>query len=78
MKYSKSVFTDILEKLTEHSAALDKGKASHNDFIELQNLEARIIRAYNDNRFDPVSYRSLRGIAESLHHYYRLSLGLDR
>lgn len=78
MKYEKSVFTEILEKLAEHSAALDKGEASHNDFIDFQNLEARIIRAYNDNRFDPVSYRSLRGIAESLHRDYRLSLGLDR
>ena len=55
----KSVFTELLQILGAYSEKVDNETFSDNDYIEYQNLEARIINAYKNGYFHNREYRAL-------------------
>ena len=72
-----SVFSEHLATLLKHSLKLDGGTGTDTDFLELQNLEARIIRAYNTGYYRGEAAQALTAIAGQLHKEYRQALRLD-
>ena len=55
----KSVFTELLQILGDYSEKVDNAAFSDNDYIDYQNLEARIINAYKNGYFHNREYRAL-------------------
>ena len=73
-----SVFSELLAKLLKHSLRLDGPNVTGEDFIELQKLEAHIIKAHQTGYFTGSAAAALSSIAAELHQEYRTALKLDR
>lgn len=72
-----SVFSDHLAELLKHSLALDAAAGTNDDFVELQQLEARIVKAPQTGYYSAAESRALSTIAAKLHAEYRTALKLD-
>ena len=73
----KSVFTELLQILGDYSEKVDNETFSDNDYIEYQNLEARIINAYKNGYFHNREYRALTSAFLFIKEWARDVLGLD-
>lgn len=70
-----SVFSEYLAELLKHSLILDTGQPDQ--FIRLQHLEDRILKAHIDGRITGEETQALHTIARKLHRDYRTALHLD-
>ncbi len=75
--YGLSVFTDILKELCEYSEKVDTGTATHEDFGNLQKLQPRIIKAYQEGRFHRPEYTALMNTYFRNMEEYRQALGYN-
>lgn len=73
----KSVFTELLQILGDYSEKVDNETFSDNDYIEYQNLEARIINAYKNGYFHNREYRALTSAYYYIKEGARVVLNLD-
>ena len=73
----KSVFTELLQILGDYSEKVDNETFSDNDYIEYQNLEARIINAYKNGYFHNREYRALTSAYYYIKEGARAVLNLD-
>lgn len=72
-----SVFTEYLQQLAGYSEKVDTGAFTHDDFIEYQRIEPRIVKAYKDGRFHDREYRALIAVYQYVKEGARIILGLD-
>ena len=72
-----TVFTELLQELAEYSARVDTGEITHDDFVELQRIEPRIIRGRQDHRYEGEAYRALVGAYHYIKDGARIVLDLD-
>lgn len=72
------IFSEYMANLLKHSLMLDGNLQTHDGFIELQQIEARIIKARTDGYFTGREAMALSAIADGLHKEYRAALKLDR
>ena len=54
-----TVYTELLRDLAEWSARVDEGSITHNDFVDLQRIGPRIIKARDEGRYTSAEYHSL-------------------
>lgn len=71
------IFSEYMAKLLKHSLMLDGDLQTHSSFVELQQLEARIINARTAGYFTGREAMALSAIADGLHRDYRKALKLD-
>ena len=71
-----SVFSEYMAALLKHSLKLDGNLQTHSDFVELQQIEARITNARNNGYFGGDQARALTSIAADLHKDYMAALKL--
>lgn len=75
---SKSEFTEILKQLGKYSERVDAGKITDDEFVEYQQLEAKITDAYKKGSFHDTKYRVLIAAYYHIKEGARQALGLDR
>lgn len=73
---SISVFTEYLKTLADYSGKVDTGEITPEDYIEYQELEARIINAYQKGYFTSQQYKSLTAAYYEIKDGFRVVLGL--
>ena len=54
-----TVYTELLQALATWSARVDEGDITHNDFVDLQRIGPRIIKARDDARYTSAEYNAL-------------------
>ena len=57
-----SVFTDYLTTLTRYALRVDTGRATPEEFTELQEIQPRIIKAYRAGYYERREYTALNSI----------------
>ena len=73
-----TVYTELLQDLADYSAAVDEGTITDAEFVELQQLEGRIIRGYKGNRYTRPEYQALITIYQRVKDGARVVLRLDQ
>lgn len=73
-----SLYTELLQTLSQYSAAVDAGTVSHSDFTEFQRMEPRIIRAYQNGYYKHREYKTLIDTYLYIKEGFRIILCLDR
>ena len=71
-----TVYTELLQALATWSARVDEGDITHNDFVDLQQIEPRIISGYREGRYTGDSYHALITIYNHVKEGARSVLGL--
>ena len=72
-----SIFTDYLKILADYSGKVDAREVTHDDFVDLQQLKDRIIKAYQRVCFRKTVHDALTTIYYYLHDGFRVVLQLD-
>ena len=72
-----SVYTELLKILAEYSERVDAAEVGHDDFIEFQKLQPRIIKAYQTGYFKHREYTTLNNIYYYVKEGFRIDLGLE-
>lgn len=61
-----SVFTQLLDELTRYSKKNDNATSNLKDLSKVNDLEARIIRCYNNNYYSFSEYRILNDLCTQI------------
>ena len=74
----RSAFTKLLQRLGAYSEKVDDGTLSDDDFVDFQELEPRIIAAYQRRHFHRNEYLILTGAYYYIKTKARILLRLDQ